>query len=57
MLPRHADYVVIPVAAGREIAHKNPVPVLGAQYVDDVKLTLKMMPVLPVRVSPKQGSF
>ncbi|MEI6712995.1 MAG: hypothetical protein WCO60_04540 [Verrucomicrobiota bacterium] len=45
-----ADFALIQIGAGRDVKANTPHPELGAQFVDDVQLTLKTRPALPVRV-------
>ncbi|MEZ0276752.1 MAG: hypothetical protein ACAH88_17725, partial [Roseimicrobium sp.] len=52
MLPPQADYALLKLSATRGAHSSDQAPVFGAQYVDDVKLTLKTQPRLPVREAP-----
>lgn len=45
-----ADFALIQIGAGRDVKANTPHPELGAQFVDDVQLSLKTRPALPVRV-------
>jgi len=45
-----ADFALIQIGAGRDVKANTPPPELGAQFVDDVQLSLKTRPVLPVRI-------
>lgn len=48
VLPPDADFCVLRLSAGRDAFNDDPVPELGMQFADDVKLILKSQPVLPV---------
>lgn len=50
VLPPNADFGVLRLSAGRDAFNDGPMPELGMQFADDVKLILKTQPVLPVRL-------
>lgn len=50
VLPAQADFAVIKLSAARGDRRRGPAPELGRQFVDDVRLTLKTQPELPVRI-------
>lgn len=55
LLPAGADYALVQVVAGKAGARSGPAAGFGEQFVDDVRLTLKTQPKLPVRIA-KSGS-
>lgn len=52
VLPPNADFCVLRLSAGRDQFNGGPMPELGMQFADDVKLVLKTQPALPVRIVP-----
>jgi hypothetical protein len=52
-LPPHADFAVVQVACGRPRGETRQAPELGHQLADNVTLTLKTQPKLPVRLLQK----
>ena len=53
VLPAHADFAVVQIACGRPRGRATPPPELGHQFADNVNLTLKTQPRLPVRLLQK----
>lgn len=51
LLPSDADFAVIQLVAGKFPTHGNQPAQFGEQYVDDVQLTLKTQPALPVSLA------
>jgi hypothetical protein len=49
VVPAGADFAVVQVACGRVRVAGAQVPELGSQFADNVNLTLKIQPKLPVR--------
>lgn len=53
VLPPNADFAVVQVACGRPRGEMGQTPELGQQLADNVTLTLKTQPKLPVRLLQK----
>ena len=53
VLPAHADFAVVQIACGRPRGRSTQPPALGRQFADNVNLTLKTQPKLPVRLLQK----
>ena len=51
LLPAQADFAVVQLVAGKAPTGGNKVAEFGEQFADDVRLTLKTQPALPVRVA------
>ena len=51
LLPPQADFAVMQIMARKESTRHNMAAEFGEQFADDVLLTLKTQPTLPVRVS------
>ena len=50
VLTPQAEIAVVKLSAGRGDRRSGQAPELGRQFADDVQLTLKTQPALPVRV-------
>ncbi len=53
VLPANADFAVVQLACGRPRGKATQAPELGHQFADNVNLTLKTQPKLPVRLLQK----
>jgi hypothetical protein len=53
VLPPNADFAVVQLACGRPRGETGQAPELGHQLADNVTLTLKTQPKLPVRLLQK----
>jgi hypothetical protein len=49
LLPAHAEFAVVQLVAGKTQAGAGQPAEFGEQFADDVRLTLKTQPTLPVR--------
>jgi hypothetical protein len=49
LLPAHAEFAVVQLVAGKTQAGAGQPSEFGEQFADDVRLTLKTQPTLPVR--------
>lgn len=53
LLPAQADFAVVQLVAGKARTGGNEAIVFGEQFADDVRLTLKTQPRLPVRITQR----
>jgi hypothetical protein len=53
LLPAQADFAVVQLVAGKAPASDNQAAEFGEQFADDVRLTLKTQPTLPVRIAQR----
>jgi len=53
LLPAQADFAVVQLVAGKGPASDNKAAEFGEQFADDVRLTLKTQPTLPVRIAQR----
>lgn len=53
LLPPHADFAVVHLVAHKPKTPTGAEALFGAQFADDVRLTLKTQPTLPVRLAQR----
>ncbi|CAN5877300.1 hypothetical protein BH11VER1_BH11VER1_20260 [soil metagenome] len=53
LLPPQADFAVVQLVAGKTATNGNQPAEFGEQFADDVQLTLKTQPTLPVRLAQR----
>jgi hypothetical protein len=53
LLSPQADFAVVQLVASKEPTNNNQAAEFGEQFADDVRLTLKTQPALPVRVAQR----
>jgi hypothetical protein len=53
VLPPQADFAVVHLVAHKPTTAANTIAVFGEQFADDVRLTLKTQPTLPVRLAQR----